>query len=150
MVRALVPWTVSTPRVFDRFRREMDQLMEQFFSEEDGGEGMQLFSPHTNIAETENEYEVTVDLPGMKPDEFNVELKENQLWITGRRNREKEEKGKTFHRIERQYGEFRRAIPFPEAVDSEKVDAEYKDGILRVKVAKDRASKPKKIEVKAE
>ena len=58
-------------------------------------------------------------------------------------------KGKTFHRVERHYGEFRRTIPLPAAVDPGKVEAEYKDGVLTVKVPKSEAAKPKKIEIKS-
>jgi HSP20 family protein len=102
-----------------------------------------------NLAETENHYEVTVELPGMKPEEFNVELRNGELWITGERKEEKEEKGKTWHRMERRYGEFRRVFRLPLAVEAEKVTAEYKEGILRIAVPKVAEAKPKRVEVKA-
>jgi HSP20 family protein len=145
----MVPWNVHGPRWFDDFRQEMNQLMNQFLSSEDGGEQGLSFAPRTNLAETEQGYEVTLDLPGMKPEEFNIELREGQLWITGERKQEKEEKGKTYHRVERQYGQFRRVIPLDVPVDAEKVEAEYKEGVLRVTVPKTEGARPKRIEVKA-
>lgn len=149
MTRTMVPWTVEPPRLFEDFRREMNQLVSNFFGREDGGLEGAWFTPRMNIAETDKSYEVTLDLPGMKPEEFDIELKEGQLWVTGERKHEKEEKGKTYHRIERQYGQFRRIIPLDLPVDADKVEAEYKDGVLHVTVPKSETAKPKRIEVKA-
>jgi len=149
MVRSLVPWSVSTPRLFNTFRDEMNQLVDRLFRWDDGGETVLAFMPRANIAETEAGYEITVDLPGMKPEDFNLEIKEGHLWISGHREHETEEKDKTYHRIERQYGEFRRVIPLDAGIDPEKVDAEYKDGVLTVRVPKTEAARPKRIEVKS-
>ncbi|MDY0165104.1 MAG: Hsp20/alpha crystallin family protein [Thermoguttaceae bacterium] len=95
------------------------------------------------------EYEITLDLPGLKPDEVNVELKENQLWVSGERRHEAEEKGKTYHRIERAYGQFRRVIPLASQVKTDAIEAEYHDGVLRITVPKSEAAQPKRIEVKS-
>jgi HSP20 family protein len=103
-----------------------------------------------NVAETEERYEVTVELPGMKPEEFQVELKNGQLWISGEKKEEREEKGKTFHRVERRYGEFRRVIPLPTPVEEGRIEAQYKDGVLHVILPKAAEARPKHIEVKAE
>ena len=75
--------------------------------------------------------------------------KDDVVHISGQKKAETEEKGKTYHRFERHYGEFRRFIPLPSAVDAEHISAEYKDGVLTVKVPKTEAAKPKKIEVKS-
>ncbi len=147
MTRAMVPWDVETPRMFEDFRQEMDRLMNRFLRT-DGGE-VGWFAPRTNVAETEGHYEVSLDLPGMKPEEVNIELRENELWITGERKEEKEEKDKTYHRIERQHGQFRRVIPLATPVESDKVNAEYKDGVLRITVPKSEKAKPKRITVKS-
>jgi HSP20 family protein len=109
---------------------------------------VEKFAPTANLAETEAGYEVTLELPGMKPEELNVEFRNGELWISGEKKEEKEEKGKTFHRVERRYGEFRRVFSLPVAVDEEKVTAEYKEGILRVAVPKIAEVAPKRVEVK--
>ena len=149
MTRSLAPWGTTLPQPLDMFRKEVDSLFDQFLGN-DGGWSMPLsFRPSTNLAETEEGYEVSVELPGLKPEDFNVELKEGQLWISGEKKEEHEDKGKNYHHIERRYGQFRRVIPLPDAVDTENVDAEYKDGILRIRVAKSESAKPRRIEVKA-
>ena len=149
MVRCLVPWGFRAPRLFDSLHDEMNRLMGRFLEPEEGGEKVLAFTPRTNIAETESGYEITVDLPGMKSEDVNVELKEGHLWIWGRREQETEEKGKTYHRVERQYGEFRRVIPLEDAVEADKIDAEYKEGVLTVRLPKSEASRPRRIEVKS-
>lgn len=84
----------------------------------------------------------------MKPEDLNVEYRDGTLVIAGRKAEEKEEKGKTFHRVERCAGEFRRAIALPQAVDQEHVEAHYADGVLRVTVPKAEAAKPRQIAIK--
>ncbi len=84
----------------------------------------------------------------MKPEDLNVEYRDGTLVIAGRKAEEKEEKGKTFHRVERYAGEFRRAIALPQAVDQEHVEAHYADGVLRVTVPKAEAAKPRQIAIK--
>jgi HSP20 family protein len=152
MVRSVVPWTRSLARPFGRLENEMTDLMERFFGPEErwpsGLERVEGFTPSVNLAETEKEYEVTVELPGMKPEEFNVEFKEGALWLSGHREEEKEEKEKTFHRVERRYGEFRRIIPLPGAVNEEKADASFKEGVLKVIIPKAEEAKPRRVEVK--
>ncbi|HQU42668.1 MAG TPA: Hsp20/alpha crystallin family protein [Pirellulales bacterium] len=126
----------------------MENLMDRFFAP-DEGRWLVGFVPAANLAETETGYEVALELPGMKPEEFKVELKNGELWVSGEKKEEKEEKGKTFHRIERTYGEFRRVIPIPGKVAAEKIAAEYKEGVLRISVPKTEEQKPRRVEVKS-
>ena len=95
MLRSLIPWRETLPRSISRFEDEMERMMEDFFGRREsmlGGEMATSFVPTTNVAENENELEVTIDLPGLKPEEVNLELREGALWITGQRKEEKEEK----------------------------------------------------------
>lgn len=149
MPRSLMPWSGGFPRSLEEFRREMDNLTEHFFAPDRPRELFEGFVPRTNVAETENHYEVTAELPGVKPDEITLELKGGELWITGERKQEKEEKDKTFHRVEHRYGRFQRVIPLAAAVNEEKVEAEYKDGVLRITVPKAEEAKAKRITVKS-
>ena len=126
----------------------MGNLFVRFFGEEPFLEGQDQFRPSTNIAETDTEYEVTVDLPGMKADDFNIELQDDTLTISGQSQEEKEEKGKTYHRIERRSGEFRRTIGLPAPVDEAAIQAEYKDGVLQVVLPKSPEVRPRQIKVK--
>jgi HSP20 family protein len=145
----MVPWTRRLPRPLETFENEFTEMVERFFPPEERLNGLEKFTPRSNFAETENTFEVTIELPGMKPQEFNVEVKNGELWITGEKKEEREEKGKTWHRIERRYGEFRRIYSLPAKVKEEEVKAEYKEGVLRITVPKAEVEKPRKIEVKA-
>jgi HSP20 family protein len=144
----MVPFTRRLPWPVARFDNEFAAMLEKIVNPDDGLNDIEKFAPMCNLAETENHYEVMVELPGMKPEEFHVEFRKGELWITGERKEEKEEKGKTWHRMERRYGEFRRVFRLPLAVEEEKVTAEYKEGILRVTVPKLAEAKPRRVEVK--
>jgi HSP20 family protein len=148
MRRTVVPWTPRLPESLWDLRREVEGLFNRALDEEGGAGGwMAEFAPRTDIAETENQYEVTAELPGFKPEEIHVELNRELLTISAERKEEKEEKGKTFHRVERQYGTFRRSVTLPNAGEAEKVTAEYKDGVLAVTVPKVEEARPTKIKV---
>lgn len=129
--------------------REMEELWNRFLPTTLGEWPMtpELVEPRVNLSETENAYEATVELPGLKPEEFHVEVKNHELWLTGERKEEKEEKGKTFHRIERRYGEFRRIIPLPGEVNATGATANFAAGLLTVRVPKAEASRPKTVAV---
>lgn len=129
-------------------RREMEDLVERFWGEGDGG----LFGrgvPALNLSETENSVEVTMELPGVKPEEIDIQVHGNQLTIRGERKDEKEEKGRTFHRVERTSGSFYRAVTLPCAVEDSEAVAECREGILTVQLPKAEEAKTRKIQVKS-
>jgi HSP20 family protein len=128
---------------------EFEELMERLFHSEEGMTPVKgWFTPRIDFTESDTQYEVKVDLPGLKPEEVKVELRGGDLWISGERKEEKEEEGKTFHRIERRHGEFRRVLPLPVEVAEEKIEARVENGVLTVIVPKSETVKPKSIEVK--
>jgi HSP20 family protein len=135
------------PRWFGEMDRGMTALMREFLREEEPSKAMTEFRPTANLAETEKAYEVTVDLPGVKPDDVEVEMRGGELRIAGRRREEKEEKGKTFHRLERTVGRFERRMVLPTEVGEEKIEAAFKDGVLRVTLPKTEKTAPRRIEV---
>ena len=148
-MRSLVPVSTRFPWALGEFRRGMDSLFEEFLGGNGGTEmAVEGFVPRANVAETENGYEITVDLPGVKTEELNVEYKGTELWLTGERKHEKEEKGKTFHRIEKRYGRFERVIPLACPVNEAEISADYKDGVLHITAPKAEEARPKRIEVK--
>lgn len=146
MATSLIPFGTRFGLSKD-LRTEFDNMLSRFF---EGGNGMNLskWTPDVNVSESDKEFEVKVDLPGLKPEDFSVELRHGDLWITGERKEETEEKGKTWHRFERHYGQFRRVLPLGQDVDPDHVEAEYKEGILRVVVPKAEVAQPKKVQVK--
>jgi len=106
------------------------------------------WAPAVDIQETDKEYLVKADLPEVKKDDVKVELQDGMLTVEGERRQEQEEKGKKFHKVERSYGRFVRRFALPTEVDSGKVQAEFKDGVLNVHLPKTATAKPKAIEVK--
>ena len=134
--------------LFDDFQKEFDGLIGQLLpARKDDRET--CFSPTLNLAETDLAFEVTLDVPGMTPEAFNIEFKEGQLLISGEHSSEKEEEQeKKWHRVERLSGRFRRVVRLGDKVDSENVDAEYKDGVLRITVPKAAEARSKRITVK--
>ena len=106
------------------------------------------WSPLVDITEDDKEYLIKTELPEVKKDDVKVTVENGVLTITGERKFEKEEKGRKYHRVERAYGNFVRSFTLPDDADANKVNAEFKDGVLKVHVAKSEAAKPKHIEVK--
>jgi len=106
------------------------------------------WTPAVDIKEAEKEYVVTADLPDVKSEEVKVSFNEGVLTLEGERKLEKEEKTNRFHRIERGYGKFVRRFALPNEVDPDHVTAEFKNGVLTVRVPKSANAKPKTIEVK--
>jgi HSP20 family protein len=106
------------------------------------------WSPAVDIEETDKEFLIKVELPEVKREDIEVSIRDGVLSIGGERKQEMEEKGRKFHRVERSYGRFVRSFELPEDVDDDKVHAEFKDGVLRVRVAKRRPAKSKTVEVK--
>jgi HSP20 family protein len=149
MVRSLIPWRGRLPQFVGDFEREVESLMEQFFGDGNATRDVQAFAPRTTVAETDTEYEIQVDLPGMKPEDFQVEMRGNTLWLTGERKQEKEEKGKNYHRIEQEYGRFQRVIPLALPVSEDKITAHYQSGVLNITVPKSEAVRPKRVTVSA-
>jgi len=148
MSRTLVHWRNRLPRPWD-FSADMESLVNQFLGSDQGyfAQGKN-FAPESNIVETEAAFAVSVELPGIEPDEVKVEVHEGELVISGEKKSETKEESKTFHRVERRYGEFRRVFSLPSAVDREKIDARYDHGVLTVTLPKSEKVIPKQIEVK--
>ena len=106
------------------------------------------WAPSVDIAETAEAFEIKAELPDVRKDDVRVTVEDGQLRISGERKQEKEEKGKKFHRVERSYGSFMRSFSLPENVDDSKLSAEYKDGVLNVRLPKTEKAKPRAIAVK--
>jgi HSP20 family protein len=118
----------------------MDELMRS------AGNGNRVtgFTPLVDVHETEEEYLVKVDLPGVKADQVNVEVNENVLSIAG--SRVAEEPGQA-QLVERPYGSFVRTLTLPQGVDNDSIEAGYQDGVLELRIPKPAEQKPKKITI---
>ena len=140
---------------FAAFRNEMDRLMDDFL----GGFDLRPFSsrpdnftPRIDVLDTDKEVRVSAELPGMDGKDIELSLTGEVLTIKGEKKEEKEEKGKDYYRSERSYGSFVRTVPLPVEVDTTKVEASFKKGVLTVTMPKTPKAigGTKRIEVKAE
>jgi HSP20 family protein len=150
---ALIRWS---PRreVWDPFenladiREEMNRLLDRSFLRHGDG-GMQGdFAPAIDVVEEKDSFLVRADLPGLGKADVNVTLQDNYLTIRGEKKHEEETKDANYYHRERVNGTFTRAIELPVAVDAKRIEANFKDGVLQVKLPKSETAKPKQIEVK--
>jgi len=106
------------------------------------------WAPLVDIVEDEKEYLIKAELPEVRKEDVKVTVEGGTLTIAGERKAEKEEKGRKFHRVEREYGRFERSFSIPDDAMSEGVKADFKDGVLHVHLVKSEKARPKEIEVK--
>ena len=113
-----------------------------------GDDDMTLeWSPSADIGETEKEYVIRAELPGIKKEDIKINLSDGLIAIEGERKQQKEDKNEKFHRVERFYGSFARRFTLPEHIKADAVRSEYKDGVLVVHIPKTEKEKPKQIPV---
>jgi len=105
------------------------------------------WAPAVDVIETDGEFQIRAELPGVEKDGVKLSVEDRILMITGRREQEKEEKGKRYHKVERAYGSFARSFTLPDTVDDQKLTAEFKNGVLTVRLPKSEKARPKSIEV---
>ena len=106
-----------------------------------------VWSPSVDISETENQYEVKAEIPGLKKEDIKLSVEDNVLTLSGERKYENETEKKNYHRIERAYGKFERSFRLPREVDAGNIKANYKNGVLTVHIPKTETVKPKEIAV---
>ena len=148
---ALIRWQrpeMSWPgfEELDELRREMDRILEMPFAQGAGPRFFRQWAPAVDLYEDNDNLYAKVEVPGMRKEDIDVSLHDGVLTISGERKREEKREGET-HRTERLYGRFSRSITLPKSVDSGKVAAHYKDGLLTVTLPKAAEAKPKQIEI---
>ena len=161
-LRDLTPWRNQALREklfedspFAAMHDEMDRLLSNFFDEDRWPtlSGNHRMSVRWDVVESDDAVKITADLPGLTEKEIDVSLADGVLTIKGERKTEKEEGGKDkrYHRVERSYGAFERAMSLPADVDETKISADFKNGVLELTLPKkpEAKKKAKKIQVKA-
>lgn len=118
MKRKLTRW--NTLPLFDAFHDDMNRMLENFWDKNFSGMG---WSPDVDIAETDKDIIIKAEIPGVDPKDIDISIMYNTLTIKGEKKEEKEDKGKSYHRIERSYGSFTRRIPLPAHVKTDEVEA---------------------------
>jgi HSP20 family protein len=142
-VATLVRW--EPIRELATLQTEMSRLMNGLF--EGNGRTTQSWVPAVDVWEKESELVYAFDLPGVTLDEISIELHDDTLTVSAERKRSEEVAEDGFVRFERRFGSFSRAVGVPQGITEDAVKADYRDGVLEVRVAKPEVSKPKKIQV---
>ncbi|MBI3860574.1 MAG: Hsp20/alpha crystallin family protein [Planctomycetia bacterium] len=136
-------------RPFEMLRQEFDDLFGRLATDWDGKWMTSEFKAACDLSETADAFQLRMDVPGIKPEDITVQVTGETVHVSGERKDEKEEKGKTFHRVERRIGKFAETVVLPSPVNDEKVQAEFHDGVLTITLPKTEASKTRTVKVKA-
>jgi HSP20 family protein len=142
----LEPWT-HFGSIQERMNRVVDETMRALYPHEDEELEKGTWMPAVDIHETEDGYVVKADLPGIKKDDIQIDLKDSTLTLKGEKKFEENVSKDNYVRTERSYGTFVRSFTLPENVDAEKIKASYKDGVLELTLPKREEAKPKQIKV---
>ena len=128
---------------------EMGRWMNQLAGAPGGGGNGQTSTwlPAVDVWEADNELVLSFDLPGIPEDRIAVELDDNVLTLSGERERAEEQSGERFYRYERRFGSFSRSVSLPAGVSEDSIKADYKDGVLEVRIAKPEEPQPKRIQI---
>ncbi len=130
------------------FPSKMDNVFDRFFNDA-FAERSTTFNPRVDISETDKAFEIDLAVPGFDKKDFEVDLKDGLLMISGERKFQNKEDGKNFYSIQTEYGTFKKSFQLPDSILADKIEAGYNNGILSVKVPKDEAKKlASKISVK--
>ncbi len=141
----LTRWSPRSENAMDFVDRFFQRALGGYPSSESETTLGSRWAPATDIRETEDTYEVTAELPGLKKDDVHVTLENNVLTLSGERKLKDEEETKDHHRVERRYGAFFRSFTLPNKVDTDKVEATFEDGVLQLTIPKTEEVKPRRI-----
>ncbi|GAA5040729.1 heat-shock protein [Marivirga lumbricoides] len=126
--------------------RSFSNFLDRFFNESfaNVNKQVQSFSPQVDVAESKDEFELSVAVPGMKKSDFKIDITDGRLVISGERKFEEKKEEKNFHSVETHYGSFQRSFYLPENIKEDKVEASYEDGILKLVIPKEEKKELKK------
>jgi HSP20 family protein len=147
---ALIRW--EPVRELNTIQSEMNRLFNTFFEASTPGNGgtgsaMRRWIPAMDLVESQNDFVLRADLPGLSEKDVNIELEDNVLTISGQRKAEHEERKEGYYRVERASGSFSRSLTLPEGVDPETVKAHFDKGVLEVRIPKPEQRKPRKVAI---
>lgn len=134
-------------REIDTLQRQMNQLFDEVFLPTERSGDRLAFSPVAELLENDEAYTLKVELPGIKPEEIEIQASKDSVSITGERQDTRETESDGFRRTEFRYGKFHRIIPLPSAIQNTAVTADYEAGILKLTLPKAEESKNKVVKV---
>jgi HSP20 family protein len=136
------PFGVRSPLLGD-----WNRLFDEFLPVNPESDTPTSWTPRVDLSETESEFHIAIDLPGLKKDDVTINFESDMLTISGERHEEATREDVNYYRTERFYGRFSRSFSFPKAVDIDAINASFEDGVLNVKIPKAAESKPRKIKI---
>jgi HSP20 family protein len=146
---ALIRW--EPVRELNTIQNEMNRLFNTFFEANPGnggaGSALRRWIPPMDLVETEDDFVLRADLPGLSEGDVNIELEDNILTVSGERKAEHEERKEGYYRVERASGSFSRSLTLPEGVNPEAVRASFDRGVLEVRIPKPEQRKPRKVAI---
>lgn len=134
-------------REFAALQNEMSRLVNSWAGEGAGNGGSGSWVPSVDVWETDDEVVYSFDLPGIPEDKISVEVGDGSLSVAGERERTQQVEGDRFYRYERRFGSFARTIGLPQGVQEDQIKADYRDGVLEIRVPKPEQPKPRRIQI---
>jgi HSP20 family protein len=142
---ALIRW--DPVRELVSLQGDLNRLFDRFFERPGNRGAVRRWIPAMDLVESGDHLVLRADLPGMSEDDVDIEVKDGVLTISGERKEEHEEKDEGYHRVERAFGSFSRSLSLPEGVDVDKVEANFDDGVLEVRVPKPQEKQPTRVQI---
>jgi HSP20 family protein len=130
-----------------RLNRMLDEAFSNFPFQEQGNVITSTWFAPTDVSEDENSLQISMELPGVEPDDVRLSLENNILTIRGEKRQRSEENNERVHRFERTYGVFERTFALPNTVDVDKIEARFENGVLLVRIPKAEKARPREIRV---
>jgi HSP20 family protein len=128
----------------------MNRLFDTFFQgrgSNAAGNGSRRWVPAMDLVETDDEFVLRADLPGLSEEDVAIEVKDHVLTLSGQRESEHESRGEGYHRVERSFGRFSRSLDLPEGIDAGAISADFDRGVLEVRIPKPEERQPTRIEI---
>jgi HSP20 family protein len=132
-----------------RLRKEMDNIWDRFFGEPALTEPTTTWVPSIDVSETDSDIQVRAEVPGLEAKDIDVNVSGDRLSITGEKKREEERRGENYFTHERYFGAFQRMVRLPAEVQVENAEAEFKNGVLNIRIPKSAETKSKRIKIKS-
>jgi HSP20 family protein len=138
-------------RNLNDLQREIDRVFGRFFPSREGDDEstsrQAVWAPRTDLIETEDNYRLQLDVPGLSKEDLTINYKDNQLTISGERTSDRTGEGEEYVRVERSFGQFYRSFTLPRTVNAETITASYDNGVLTIHVPKTEKEKSRQIEI---
>jgi HSP20 family protein len=134
----------------DPFSTEVSRLFNTLLGDRENGENtLQRWSPAMDLVEAEDHFLLKADLPGLSEEDVQIEVHDNTLRVSGKREAERERTERGWYRMERSFGSFSRSLTLPDGVDADAIQASFDKGVLEVRIPKPEERQPRRVEIQS-